>query len=70
MNLTDRSRLHRLPKRGSHDQAVVHDILDAGLPAPVGFQVDGQPFVIPTLYGRDGESLYLHGSAPAACWMN
>jgi len=37
--------------------------LDAGFLAHVGFCVDGQPFVIPTLYGRDGERLYLHGSA-------
>jgi nitroimidazol reductase NimA-like FMN-containing flavoprotein (pyridoxamine 5'-phosphate oxidase superfamily) len=37
--------------------------LDAGFLASVGFCVDGQPFVIPTLYGRDGGRLYLHGSA-------
>lgn len=63
MKLTDRSKLRRLPKRGSHDSAVIHQILDAGLLAHVGFQVDCQPFVIPTLFGREGESLYLHGSA-------
>jgi nitroimidazol reductase NimA-like FMN-containing flavoprotein (pyridoxamine 5'-phosphate oxidase superfamily) len=38
-------------------------IFDAGFLAHVGFCLDGQPFVIPTLYGRDGERLYLHGSA-------
>jgi hypothetical protein len=38
-------------------------ILDAGFLAHVGFNLDGQPFVIPTLYGREGEVLYLHGSA-------
>jgi hypothetical protein len=37
--------------------------LDAGFLAHVGFCVDSQPFVIPTLYGRDGKKLYLHGSA-------
>jgi len=63
MKLTDRTKLRRLPKRGSHDAAAIHAILDAGLLAHVGFQVDGQPFVIPTLFGREGESLYLHGSA-------
>src|SRR5262249_12610806 len=36
---------------------------DAGFLAHVGFCVNGQPFVIPTLYGRDGDRLYLHGSA-------
>lgn len=63
MNRTKRTELRRLPKRGFHDSATINEILDAGFLAHVGFQVDGQPFVIPTLYGRDGEKLYLHGSA-------
>ncbi len=63
MNRTNRTQLRRLPKRGFHDSAIINEILDAGFLAHVGFQVDGQPFVIPTLYGRDGEKLYLHGSA-------
>jgi uncharacterized protein len=63
MNLTKRSELRRIPGRGSHDWETIHQILDAGFLAHVGFCVDGQPFVIPTLYGRDGEKLYLHGSA-------
>jgi nitroimidazol reductase NimA-like FMN-containing flavoprotein (pyridoxamine 5'-phosphate oxidase superfamily) len=42
---------------------VIHEILDAGFLAHVGFLVAGQPFVIPTLYGREGDKLYLHGSA-------
>jgi len=63
MNHTRRSKLRRLPKRGSHDAESIHAILDAGFVAHVGFQTDGQPFVIPTLYGRDGDKLYLHGSS-------
>ena len=63
MNQTTRTQLRRLPKRGHHDSATINAILDAAFLAHVGFQVDGQPFVIPTLYGRDGEKLYLHGSA-------
>ena len=63
MKVTERSELRRLPKRGSHESAVIHQILDAGFLAHVGFCVEGQPFVIPTLYGRDGDKLYLHGSA-------
>ncbi len=63
MNQTTRTQLRRLPKRGHHDSATINAILDAGFFAHVGFQVDGQPFVIPTLYGREGEKLYLHGSA-------
>lgn len=63
MKPTQRTQLRRLPKRGFHDSASINQILDAGFLAHVGFQVEGQPFVIPTLYGRDGEKLYLHGSA-------
>jgi nitroimidazol reductase NimA-like FMN-containing flavoprotein (pyridoxamine 5'-phosphate oxidase superfamily) len=63
MNLTKRTELRRIPDRGSHDWETINKILDAGFLASVGLCVDGQPFVIPTLYGRDGERLYLHGSA-------
>lgn len=67
MTITDRSRVRRLPERGSHELAAIHEILDAGFLAHVGFCVaregTAQPFVIPTLYGREGETLYLHGSA-------
>jgi nitroimidazol reductase NimA-like FMN-containing flavoprotein (pyridoxamine 5'-phosphate oxidase superfamily) len=63
MNLTRRSELRRIPVRGSHDWDTIGRILDAGFLAHVGFCVEGQPFVIPTLYGREGEKLYLHGSA-------
>jgi nitroimidazol reductase NimA-like FMN-containing flavoprotein (pyridoxamine 5'-phosphate oxidase superfamily) len=63
MNLTKRTELGRFPARGSHDWETIKQILDTGFLAHVGFCVNGQPFVIPTLYGRDGERLYLHGSA-------
>jgi len=60
---TSRTRVRRLAKRGTYDKAVVHSILDEGLLCHVGFAVEGQPYVIPTLYARDDERLYLHGSA-------
>jgi uncharacterized protein len=63
MNLTERTELRRLPKRGSHDWETIHKILDAAFLAHVGFNMNDQPFVIPTLFGRDGDKLYLHGSA-------
>jgi nitroimidazol reductase NimA-like FMN-containing flavoprotein (pyridoxamine 5'-phosphate oxidase superfamily) len=63
MSRTKRTELARIPSRGSHDWETISEILDAGFLASVGFCVEGQPFVIPTLYGRDGERLYLHGSA-------
>lgn len=63
MTQTTRTELRRMPSRGSHDRETIHRILDAGFLASVGFCKDGQPFVIPTLYGRKGDQLYLHGSA-------
>jgi nitroimidazol reductase NimA-like FMN-containing flavoprotein (pyridoxamine 5'-phosphate oxidase superfamily) len=62
MNRTERSELRRLPERGSHDLKVVHEVLDAAFLAHVGFNASAQPFVIPMIYGRDGNTLYLHGS--------
>jgi len=59
---TDRSTLRRLPNRGVQERALIHAILDEGLICHVGFVVDGQPFVIPTIHVRLGDHLYFHGS--------
>src|SRR5262245_62335301 len=59
---TPRTTLKRLPARGRFDRATVNAILDEALICHVGFVVDGQPFVIPTIHARAGEVLYLHGS--------
>jgi len=66
---TERTILWRLPKRGVYDRPLIHAILDEGLVCHVGFVVDGQPYVIPTLHVRVGERLYLHGS-PASRMLN
>ncbi len=60
---TERTQVKRLPKRGNYERETVYSILDTGFVCHVGFSVDGQPFVIPTNYGRSGDTLYLHGSA-------
>src|SRR2546425_5403283 len=60
---TPRTTLKRLPKRGSHEREVIDRILDEAFLCHVGFVVDGQPFVIPTSFGRKEDSLYIHGSA-------
>ena len=52
-----------MPKRGSRDWETIQQILDTGFLAHVGFCVEGQPFVIPTLYGREDQKLYMHGSS-------
>ena len=60
---TERTQLKRLPKRGSFDRETIYQILDEAFICHVGFVVDEQPFVIPTLYARDGDRLLIHGSA-------
>lgn len=60
-----RNTVRRIPDRGSYDRETVYEILDAGFLCHIGFAVDGQTFVIPTLYGRSDDQLYLHG-APAS----
>lgn len=58
-----RTKLDRYPARGKHDFATVAAILDEGFFCHVGFVKNGQPFVIPTGYGRKDRVLYIHGSA-------
>jgi nitroimidazol reductase NimA-like FMN-containing flavoprotein (pyridoxamine 5'-phosphate oxidase superfamily) len=59
---TPRTQLRRHPERGSHERAVVHAILDAGWVCHVAVSTDDGPLVVPTAYGRVGDTLYLHGS--------
>ena len=59
---SERMRVRRRAERGRYDRASVHAILDEALVCHVGFAAEGQPWVIPTAYARDGETLYLHGS--------
>jgi len=58
-----RTTVKRLPKRARYDAETVHAILDSAFICHLGFVAHGQPFVIPTGYGRDGDTLYIHGSA-------
>jgi hypothetical protein len=60
---TERTQVKRLPKRGAYDRETVFKILDEAFVCHVGFVVEGQPYVIPTNFGRAGDTLYLHGSA-------
>jgi nitroimidazol reductase NimA-like FMN-containing flavoprotein (pyridoxamine 5'-phosphate oxidase superfamily) len=59
---TPRTRIFRKPVRGSYDRELVHSILDEALTCHVGIVQDGQPYVVPTIHARDGETLYLHGA--------
>lgn len=63
---TSRSTIRRGSKRAVTDRAALHAVLDAGLICHLGFVAGGAPVVIPTGYGRDGDTLYVHGSTGAA----
>lgn len=60
---TNRSKVKRMAERGRYDRDTVHAVLDAGLVAHIGYVIDGQPYVTPTLHWRHGEWIYWHGSA-------
>jgi uncharacterized protein len=60
---TERTRLRRLPARGSFERATIDAILDEALVCHVGFVHEGQPYVLPTTFARVGDALYVHGSA-------
>lgn len=60
---TARTTVKRLPDRASYDRETASAILDEALVCHVGFAVEGQPYVIPTIHTRIGNTLYLHGSA-------
>ena len=67
---TERTRVIREPDRGVYDREAIYKILDEGFVCHVGFSVDGQPYVIPTLFARVGDAIYFHGSAASRMLSN
>jgi len=61
--VTARTRLRRMPTRGTFDRAAIYRILDEAFLCHIAFVVDDQPYAIPTGYARVGDTLYVHGSA-------
>jgi uncharacterized protein len=70
MMKTDRTKVKRLPDRGSYNRETIYPILDEAFICHVGFVVDGQPYVIPTGFARIGDDLYIHGSAASRMLRN
>ena len=60
---SERTRLRRLHQRGAYDRATIDAILDAGYLCHVGYIIDDSPYVTPTLYWREGDDVYWHGSS-------
>ena len=63
LSATERTRLRRHSERGKTEQADLLAVLDAGMICHLGVVLDGAPLVLPTAYGRIGDTLYLHGSS-------
>lgn len=63
LSTTERTTIHRLRERGRTERRDLYAVLDAGLICHLGVIVDGAPVVLPTGYGRIGDTLYLHGSS-------
>jgi len=60
--ISKQNRVRQLGAKARYDRASVHSILDAGLVAHVGLMQNGAPVVVPMLYGRAGDTLFLHGA--------
>ena len=67
---TERNQVRRIAKRGKYDRKTIYKILDEGFVCHAGFVVEGQPFIIPTLYARSGDSIFIHGSAVSRMLKN
>jgi len=67
---TERTRVMRESQRGVYDRESIYNILDEGFVCHVGFSVEGQPYVIPTLFARVGDAVYFHGSAASRMLRN
>lgn len=63
--LSKQNKVRQLKKKATYDRSAVHAVLDAALVASCGFVQDGQAIVVPMIYGRDGETIYLHGARKA-----
>jgi nitroimidazol reductase NimA-like FMN-containing flavoprotein (pyridoxamine 5'-phosphate oxidase superfamily) len=63
--VTTTNRVRQLKDKAAYDRKTVFGILDAGLVAHVAFVQDGAPIVVPMIYGRDGDTIYLHGARKA-----
>jgi nitroimidazol reductase NimA-like FMN-containing flavoprotein (pyridoxamine 5'-phosphate oxidase superfamily) len=63
--ISKRNKVRQLREKADYDRGSVHEILDSALLASVGFVENGQPVVVPMLYGREGETIFLHGARKA-----
>ena len=63
--ISKRNKLRQIREKAAYDKKTVHEVLDAGILAHVAFVQEGAPVVVPMLYGREGETIFLHGARKA-----
>lgn len=61
-SISKQNKVRQIGRKSAYDKSTVHRILDAGLVAHVAFVQDGSPVVVPMIYGRESETLFLHGA--------
>jgi uncharacterized protein len=59
---TKRTKVSRIPKRASYDRKTIYDILDAAFVCHIAFVINNQAFIIPTIFGRKDDLIFIHGS--------
>jgi uncharacterized protein len=69
LSSTPRTTLRRHRDRAQADRTALYAVLDAGLICHLGVVAGGDPVVLPTAYGRDGDTLYLHGSSANGAFL-
>jgi uncharacterized protein len=60
--VTKRTKIKRLPKRGFYDRQTINGILDESIVCNIGFIIDNQPFIIPVSFGRKDNEIFFHGA--------
>jgi len=63
--ISTQNKLRQIRENAAYDKKTVHEVLDAGVLAHVAFVQEGAPVVVPMLYGREGETIFLHGARKA-----
>ncbi|NIT56235.1 MAG: pyridoxamine 5'-phosphate oxidase family protein, partial [Aliifodinibius sp.] len=68
--ITERNKVKRVPNRGHYDQDTLYAILDDAKVCHVAFTMEGQPYVIPMIFGRKGDMIFLHGATSSRLMKN
>ena len=64
-SISKQNKVRQLGEKARYDKQTVHAVLDSAIVASVGFVQDGQPVVVPMIFGRESETIYLHGARKA-----